>query len=92
MKLRVVVKSKHVRKGVPNSPGECPIAIAVREQYNLRSTVVVNCKHLYFYDDGVGYPGRMRKFALNQKALDFMKRVDRKEGVGPIVLDLDEIT
>ena len=87
MSLIVKVKPKHVRKGVPLSYCQCPIALAVAEMPNVQN-VIVQTKTLAFYDTLLL---KMRHFHLSPEAMRFVKHFDHNLSVGTITLELEEI-
>ena len=78
-RITVRVEQRHIDEGVPNEPGMCPVALAIKGQPGCRRVLVGHCGgHVYF--ENFRPPA---SFHLPKKVSKFILDFDEGEDVEP---------
>ena len=84
--MHVSVTQKHIDRGLPCGAFECPIALAIQEQYPTYLSVEVDCQSFNLEREGENY----QKYSLPKTAQIFIRRFDMKKSVESFEFEAEE--
>ena len=86
--MKIIVTAQDIKKGMPCSPGRCPIARAVAralpEKYVSVTNEAIYCLSLSAHDLGI------KEYQLPTEAKEFINRLDNGETVKPFILSIGD--
>ena len=82
--MKVSIEERHIREGEKCKGGRCPIALAIREKYDLEEYDIGVCAEEVIID----FPEASTFYSPDKAAQEFIHRFDKGLTVEPIEIEL----